>query len=448
MNSSHTANNSPVAPRAMLGNIARIAVPAVVSNISVPLLSLVDTAITGHLGKQSYLGAIAVGGMLLNVLFWVMGFLRMGTSGLTAQAFGSGDSEKMAASLARALLLALGIGLIILILSPLIQNIAFALVSCPEGVEPPARAYFGICIMGAPAVLGIFAFSGWFLGMQNSVWPMLVALVQNVVNIIASLALVYVFDMKVEGVAAGTVIGEYTALAMCGIIWKLRYSRSLPRVDFRHVARRAALMRFLNVNRDIFLRSLFIVAVMSCFTAAGARLDTVTLAANALLMQLFVMFSYLTDGIAFSVEALSGRYIGARNRGAFDTMTGVAAKLSVVVAAVFALAYLAGGHAFLALLTNDPETVSVAARYLGFAAMIPIASMAAFLLDGIFVGATASRQMLAATSLSAVAFFGILLPLFGLWHNFALWTAFIAYLLTRSLVMLVLFPRMRRKAFE
>ncbi len=428
--------------------IMRIAVPAIVSNISVPLLSLVDTAITGHLGSQVYLGAIAVGGMIFNVLYWLMGFMRMGTSGLTAQDFGRGDSRGMALQFSRALFLALGIGLLFVLASPWLCRAAFALINCPAGVGEPAVAYFRICILGAPAVLGIYAFSGWFLGMQNSVAPMSVAIAQNVANLAASLLFVYVLDMKVEGVAAGTVVGEYVGFALCCLVFRARYSAALPRVGMAEIMNRSALAKFFNVNRDIFLRTLLYVAVMSWFTVSGARMNATILAANALLMQLFVIFSYISDGLAFSAEALSGKYVGARNPGAFARMIKVSAAMCAVAALLFSCVYAAGGAEFLSLLTDNGATVAAAVEYLPFAAAIPVVSAAAFLLDGVFVGATASRFMLLSAIVSAAVFFGLFFTLREGWGNYALWTAFISFLAIRSLAMTVLFRPMRRRAFR
>ncbi len=433
--------------RETLRSIMRIAVPAIVSNISVPLLSLVDTAITGHLGSRVYLGAIAVGGMIFNVLYWLMGFLRMGTSGLTAQAFGRKDSRDMALQFSRALFLALGIGLLFVALSPWLCRAVFAFVDCPADVEAPAVTYFRICILGAPAVLGIYAFSGWFLGMQNSVAPMCVAIVQNVANLVASLLFVYALQWKVEGVAAGTVAGEYVGFALCFVIFRAKYHAALPGVELTEIMNRAAFTKFFNVNRDIFLRTLLHVAVMSWFTISGARMDATILAANALLIQLFVIFSYISDGIAFSAEALSGRYIGAGNLGAFRKMMNVVGAMCAVAAAMFALAYAAGGAGFLSLLTDDGATVAAAVKYLPFAVAIPLVSVAAFLLDGVFVGATASRYMLLSAILSAAVFFGLFFALRDGMGNYALWTAFISFLFMRSLAMAIFFRPMVAKAF-
>ena len=440
-------NTQTPTSRETLHSILRIAVPAIVSNISVPLLSLVDTAITGHLGSQVYLGAIAVGGMIFNVLYWLMGFLRMGTSGLTAQAFGRKDSRGMALQFSRALLLALAIGLFFVVSSPWLCRWAFAFIDCPAGVEVPAVTYFRICILGAPAVLGIYAFSGWFLGMQNSVAPMCVAIVQNVANLVASVLFVYVFDMKVEGVAAGTVVGEYFGFALCVVIFRTKYHAALPGVGVAEIMNRAAFAKFFNVNRDIFLRTLLHVAVMSWFTISGARMDATILAANALLMQLFVIFSYISDGLAFSAEALSGKYVGAKNMGAFVKMIKVAGVMCVIAALLFSAVYAAGGESFLSLLTDDGVTIAAAGEYLPFAVSIPLVSVAAFLLDGVFVGATASRYMLLSAIASAAVFFGLYFVLRDSMGNYALWTAFISFLFMRSLAMSAFYSPMKRRAF-
>lgn len=433
--------------KVMWRRVAAIAVPAVVSNISVPLLSLVDTAITGHLGSPDYIGAVAVGAMIFNVLYWLMGFLRMSTSGLTSQAFGAGDSRGISLSFSRSLLLGLAIGLLFVVLSPAVGHAAFSLVHCPEGVRSPAETYFDICILGAPAVLGMYALSGWFIGMQNSRYPMYASVVQNVINIIVSLVAVYVFRLGISGVAAGTVVGEYGALLLCLVMWRRKYAPAMPRIPLRTLLKEGGLVRFFSVNRDIFLRSLFLVAVMTCFTAFGASLGSSDLAANALLMQLFTIFSYVSDALAYASEALSGRYIGARDMRSFRLMTGLCAALCAAMAMLFTVAYFLCGSFFFSLLTDSVPTVASAMRYLPFAAVIPLLSAPAFLLDGIFVGATASRLMLTASAVSAAAFFlsYAILPASG--GNFALWASFLCYLLVRSLMMFITYPRMRKQAF-
>lgn len=438
---------SSLLSRQRLRDIMRIALPAIVSNVSVPLLSLVDTAITGHLGAAAYIGAIAVGGMIFSVLYWLMGFLRMGTSGLTSQAYGRGDMHDASLQLSRAMMLGVGIGLLLVVARVPVGRLAFALAGCPESVRPLSETYFSICIFGAPAVLAMYAYSGWFIGMQNSRIPMSVAIFQNLVNIAASLLLVYGAGMKVEGVAAGTVMGEYAGLAAFALL-RRRAFPSLPRVALREVARRSSLARFFGINRDIFLRTVCLVAVMSYFTVAGGHMGELTLAANALLMQLYLIFSYVSDGFAYASEALSGKLIGGRDERGFRAMVGACTLLAAAVAVVFTLAYAAGGWSFLSLLTNDAPTVGEALRFLPYAAMIPVVSVAAFVLDGVFVGATASRFMLVAAALAAAVFFSTFFALLPHLGNHALWTAFLIYMLVRSAAMAALYPKMRRRAFR
>lgn len=440
-------NTGNIGVRPMMRRVMAIAVPALISNISVPLLSLVDTAITGHLGSEVYIGAIAVGGLIFNVLYWLMGFIRMGTSGLVSQAYGAHAYRDISVQLVRSLFLGLSIGLALVILSPLVSLVAFDLVGCPASVRPFAVTYFRIGILGGPAVLGMYSFSGWFLGMQNSRFPMYVAVSQNIGNIIASLVLVYCFHLGVAGVAAGTVIGEYSGLLLCLWLWRRSYSRSLPRVPLSRAVTGDGLRRFFSINKDIFLRSLFLVAVMSCFTVVGARLGALPLAANALLMQFFTIFSYVSDALAFASEALSGRYIGASDRADFALMVRVTSGVTAAVALVFFVFYAAGGGAFLSLLTDERATIDCALTFLPFVAMIPIVSAPAFLLDGVYVGATASRLMLYSSMASAAGFFIPLLLFLHSGGNYALWASFLSYLTVRSLAMIVMYPRMKRRAF-
>lgn len=432
---------------AIAEQIARIALPAVVSNISVPLLSLVDTAIVGHMGAEKYIGAVAVGGTVFNVVYWLFGFLRMGTSGLTAQAFGSGNAKEMALQLARPVALALFFGMVLVLLGGVAANAAFMLIGASADVEPLARAYFAVGIFGAPAVLAMYAFSGWFIGMQNSRYPMSVAILQNLVNVAASLVFVYVLRLGVAGVALGTVTAQYFGLAMCVVMWRRKYARMLPRPLAGEVFDTRGLSRFFGVNRDIFLRTLCIIAVMSYFTAAGAAMGDTVLAVNSLLMQLFIVFSYFMDGFAYAGEALAGRYVGEHNREAFSAVVRRLFYIGSFLAAMFTLSYFAGGRGFLSLLTDNKETVAAAMSYLCWAACVPAASFVAFVLDGICVGTTASRLMLLSSSLAAAVFFAVFFAFRDVAGNDALWAAFLSYLSVRGLVEVAFYSRMARRAF-
>ena len=412
--------------------ILHIALPSIVSNITVPLLGLVDVAIVGHLGSAAYIGAITVGGMLFNMAYWLFAFLRMGTSGLTAQAYGRGDRAETVRVLVRALGVALAIGVALVALSRPVADVAFRLIPCSPEVEASARVYFALLVWGAPAVLGLYGFAGWFVGMQNARFPMAVAITQNVVNIVASAALVFGLGWQVEGVAAGTLIAQYAGLLMAVAGWWRGYRADARGVSLRPVTDRAALSRFFAVNRDIFLRTLCLIAVTVCFTSSGAAAGDTVLAANALLMQLFMLFSYVMDGFAYAGEALAGRYVGAADAAGFRRTVRRLFGWGLVLAVAFTLAYGAGGRTFLSLLTSETSVVDMAMAYLPWAVAIPLTSFAAFLFDGIFIGATATGRMLLAMAVASSVFFISYYLLTDTLGNHALWLAFLAYLGARS----------------
>ena len=412
--------------------ILHIALPSIVSNITVPLLGLVDVAIVGHLGSAAYIGAITVGGMLFNMAYWLFAFLRMGTSGLTAQAYGRGDRAETVRVLVRALGVALAIGVALVALSRPVADVAFRLIPCSPEVEASARVYFALLVWGAPAVLGLYGFAGWFVGMQNARFPMAVAITQNVVNIVASAALVFGLGWQVEGVAAGTLIAQYAGLLMAVAGWWRGYRADTRGVSLRPVTDSAALSRFFAVNRDIFLRTLCLIAVTVCFTSSGAAAGDTVLAANALLMQLFMLFSYVMDGFAYAGEALAGRYVGAADAAGFRRTVRRLFGWGLVLAVAFTLAYGAGGRTFLSLLTSETSVVGMAMAYLPWAVAIPLTSFAAFLFDGIFIGATATGRMLLAMAVASSVFFISYYLLTDTLGNHALWLAFLAYLGARS----------------
>lgn len=422
--------------------ILQLALPSIVSNITVPLLGLVDVAIVGHLGAASYIGAIAVGGMLFNIIYWLFGFLRMGTSGMTSQALGRRDLREVTRVLFRSVGVGMLIALALLLLQYPIREIAFSLLDTTEEVERLASAYFNICIWGAPAVLGLYGLSGWFIGMQNSRFPMFIAITQNIVNIAASLLFVFGFGMKVEGVATGTLIAQYGGFGMALFLWAAFYRKRLDiRVGLREVMDRVAMRRFFRLNSDIFLRTVCLVAVTTFFTSTGARQGDVILAVNTLLMQLFTLFSYIMDGFAYAGEALAGRYIGARNPKAFDRMVRLLFGWGAGLSGLFTLLYGAGGKGFLSLLTNDAGVIQASDPYFYWVLAVPFAGFAAFLWDGILIGATATRLMLHAMSIASGAFFALYFLFCGRMGNHALWMAFLTYLVLRGLLQWMLWQR-------
>lgn len=427
--------------------ILRIAVPGIVSNITVPLLALADTTIAGHLGCTSYIGAIAVGGLLFNMAYWLFGFLRMGTGGLTAQAFGAGNRNEAYRVLVQAMIVAAALSGMLLLLQCPLSDLAFRLIDATPEVEHHARRYFDILVWGAPAVLGQYALTGWFLGMQDARTPMYVAVAQNLVNVAASLLLVLGAGWKVEGVAAGTLAAQYFGLAAAGLSWHIRYrTRHRPklRAALHDGMTRAALGRFFRVNRDIFLRTLCLVATTTVFTATGAAQGDGVLAANALLMQMFLLFSYIMDGFAYAGEALGGRFHGAGDKAGFRRMALGLFAWGGGFALLFTAAYASGGTQLLGLLTDREDVVRIATAYLPYATAIPLTGFAAFLLDGLYIGTTSTRTMLAAMTVATAAFLVVLFLLRPALGNHALWTAFLLYLALRGTVEGMALPRIVR----
>ena len=418
--------------------ILQLAIPSIVSNITVPLLGLIDVAIVGHLGSAAYIGAIAVGGMLFNIIYWLFGFLRMGTSGMTSQAFGQRDLKEVTRVLLRAVGVGLFIALCLLLLQYPIRKIAFLLIDATPEVRELATVYFNICVWGAPAVLGLYGFAGWFIGMQNSRFPMFIAITQNVVNIVASLSFVYLLDMKIEGVALGTLIAQYAGLFMASLLWLRYYGRLKIAFRWREIIGKTAMKRFFQVNSDIFFRTLCLVAVTTFFTSTGARQGDVVLAVNTLLMQLFTLFSYIMDGFAYAGEAMTGRYIGARNNTGLQRMIRLLFRWGWGLSLSFTILYMIGGQDFLGLLTNDTTVINAAGSYCYWVLAIPLAGFAAFLWDGILIGATATRLMLYSMLVASGMFFLIYYIFYALMGNHALWMAFLIYLSLRGIMQWIL----------
>ena len=413
--------------------ILALSVPAVIATVTTPLLGLMDTAFTGHMGGAVYLAGIALGGNLFNMLYWLFGFLRMGTSGLTAQAVGARDVRRQWITLYRALAVAFIAGLVIILLQwPL--SWLYRSITLPEpGAWREAELYFRILVWGAPATLATTAMSGWFVGMQSSKRAMWMSVAIDVANIAMSALLVIGVGMKVPGVAVGTLVAQWTGFAVA-LLLAFRMGH-MPPVRIGDILEPVELRRFMTVNRDIFLRTLCMIAVTLWFTRAGASGGTVTLAANALLMQLFILFSYVLDGLAYAGEALAGKCAGARDRYGFRLTVAALMRWGAVVALLFTVVYFLCGQAIMSLLSDDAGVRAAAADYLPWAVAIPFCGFAAFTWDGIFIGATATRRMLAAMAVSAVVYFAVYFTLRHILGNHALWLAFVAFLLARSLSM-------------
>ena len=420
--------------------ILEIALPAIVTNITVPLLGLVDTAIVGHMGSAAFIGAVAVGSMIFNLVYWVFGFLRMGTSGMTAQARGRRNFSETTQLLVRSCWVSLSIALLIIVLQWPVREGMLWFIGPTADVRTLAVTYFNIVVWGAPAMLTLYSLSGWFIGMQNTRIPMFISIIQNVVNIVASLTFVYGLGMKVEGVALGTVVAQYAGcLVALWFLW--RYYRRIVgtvlmirRRKATVISRTVPMIRFLRVNRDIFLRTLCLVAVNLYFTSAGARQGATILAVNTLLMQLYLLFSYIMDGFAFAGEALGGRYWGARDMEAYKDVVRRLFGWGAMMTILFTAIYVLGGKPFLSLLTDEPQVVEASQTYVWWAYLIPVAGVAAFIWDGLFIGTTKTRGMLISSAIAALVFFVTATITMNLMGNHGLWLSMILYLLTRGII--------------
>ncbi len=427
--------------------ILRIALPSIVSNITVPLLGLVDTSITGHMGSAAYIGAVAIGSMLFNTIYWLFSFLRLSTSGLTSQALGRGDDAEIARLLRSSLSGALTIALILVVLQVPLRMIGLWITDPSDEIAALTTTYFNICIWGAPASLGLFCLNGWFIGMQNSRIPMAVAITQNVVNILASLFFVYVLGMKVEGVALGTLIAQWCGFAVSFVSARRMISTRIKLFTLRsslstlHSSLFTLHSSLFTLNSSLFLRTLCIVSVMLFFTSAGSWQGATLLAVNTIFMQMFLLVSYVMDGFANAAEAMSGKFYGADDRVALTDTIRKSFLWSFGVAVVFTLTYAFFGNVFFSILTNEPTVVYAAADYMVWICLIPLVSFLAFIWDGVYIGLTAARSMLLATFIAAVSFFTVFFLTRSSLGNHGLWISFLVFLFMRGAMQTVLFRR-------
>lgn len=423
--------------------ILDIALPAIIANITIPLLGLLDVGIAGHLGDATLIGAIAVGTMIFNLIYWNFGFLRMGTSGVTAQAYGSGNRQRQALVLQHVVLLGMAIGLAVIVLQWPLKAAALWVIGGSPGVNVMAGVYVDVCVWGAPPILAMMGIKGWFLGMQDSRSPMLISIGVNVFNVVFSLAAVYGLGMGFMGIAVGTVVAEYAGLAVSlGLLWK-RQRWVWQCLSLRKAVGMRGDRQLRGGNRDIFVRSFLMMLINLFFLSAGARSGDVLLAVNTLIMQLFTLYSYFMDGIAFAGEALVGKAVGRRDSLGLRLCVRRLLLWGSVVMVVFAMCYALFARGIFSLLTSDGIVVAEALHYRWWCVGIPLAGMVAFVWDGVFIGMTRTRGMLVSAALAFAAFFAVyyLAPM-QLGNN-RLWLAFLSYLAMRGAVQSALYMRVR-----
>ncbi len=428
--------------------IARRAWPIILANASVPLLGLVDTAVIGHYGSTADLGALALGALLFNFVYWSFGFLRMATTGFIAQAAGAGDEAEVRAALARPLLMGAGLGVAIWVLQWPLAVGYFAVMDASDAVAATGREYFHARVWGAPAALALYAFSGALVGLGRSRSLLAVQLLLNGLNAGLDVLLAGTLDLGARGIGLGTAIAEWTTCVVAAwLVWRVlraRHRDAAPFLDWQWIADRVRLRRTLVANGDIMVRTLCLLAGFGWFARQGATFGDATLAANHLLLQLVSFSAFFLDGFAYVAEAQVGRAVGARDRAGFRRAVRLTSELALATALLLAVSVWLGGDAVIKALTSLGEVATLAGVYLPWAGLYVLLSVAAFQLDGVFIGATGTRQMRNAGLISLAMFLACALPMAATWGNHGLWAAFVLFVVARALALLPYYRRLER----
>ena len=423
--------------------VVRLAVPSILANITVPLVGIVDTAIAGHLGDAVLIGGIAIGTMLFDLLYWNMGFLRVGTGGITAQAYGRGDMKASIGTFSQGIATAMVVSMIVLAIQWVFAEVMLRLVDCSPEVEAVARNYFFIRVWAAPATLALFVFKGWFIGMQNTVFPMITDLWVNIVNMLASWLLSFYTPLGISGVAVGTLIAQWTGLVLALLLMRSKYRDLLRSTTILHSMKWKYFKRFFSINSQLFVRSLLMLVVYEGFTIFAARFGDVELAVSSVMMHLLLLYSYFVDGFAYAGEALTGRFIGEQDRASLRETIKYTFFWGAVIGVVSTIAYSVFPQAIIRVLTDNAEVIAASRPYLFWLLLMPLLSCVAFIWDGIYIGATAARQMMVCMIWSAglfVAAFFLCEPKFG---PQALYIAYFVHLVVRSVYLTFSWKKIR-----
>lgn len=427
--------------------ILRIALPNIVSNITVPLMGIISTAIAGHWGSDSAaaIGSLAIGVSIFNFIYWNCSFVRMGTSGLTAQAFGARNFRECANMLGRALAVAGIMGILMVLLQYPVGELALRAMNGSQ----MTREYFYARIWAVPAGILLFGFNGWYTGMQNALFPMCTAITVNVIHSLCSLWFAFGMDMGIVGIAYASVIAQWSGVVLASVLLVVKYRHVVKLIDWSQVIDLRPLKTYFIINRDIILRTFCIVAVYTFFTGSSARLgNQELLAVNALLLELFTLFSYMNDGFAYAAEALTGRFIGARDATSLRGCLRGCLAWGTLVSALFVVIYIIWWRDLVGLFVSDTAgnaaaIIETAGRYIIWIILIPIASAMPFIMDGIMVGATETRVMRNSMFLATLTYFGIYYALHPVIGNNALWLAFTLYMFLRGVLQYFMTRRLR-----
>ncbi len=430
-------------------SILRLAIPNIISNVTIPLLGLVDLSLMGHLGSDTYIGAVSLGTVIFNFIYWGFSFLRMSTSGFAAQAYGRKNQKECFHLLSRALMVSSAISVILIVLQVPIEFISFKLINGSAEVETLAAEYFRIRVWAAPATLGLYVLNGWFLGMQNAKYPMITSILANVFNIGLSMLFVLVLDMKSAGVALGTVLAQYLGIAVGIFLLLKKYNELFVHFNLRAITQLNELKSFFRVNSDIFIRTFCVIAVFTFFTSKSASINDHILAVNSILIQFLLLFAFFIDGFAFAGEALAGRFLGEKDKTRFSKLTQLLFVWGAALAGCFGILYLFGSQQILAILTSQKEIIETAMDFKWWIILTPLFTFTSFIWDGIYIGATASKEMrntmLAATFLVFAPVYYFLQNPLG---NHALWLAMMLFMLGRGVFQTILYPKVIRKSFN
>lgn len=413
-------------------DILRLAVPNIISNLTVPLLTMVDLHLMGYLNSASFMGAVALGGAIFNIVYWGFGFLRMSTGGLTAQAYGAKKEENSATVLFRGMAIAVCGGILLLILQIPIEKLGFHLLSGSENVKALATNYFYVRIWAAPAAISLMVINGWFLGMQNAKYPMITSIFINIINITASIFFVRIMHLNETGVALGSVIAQYSGLLLSFILFNKKYYKYYSFFRIKEIFDFPKLKHFMSISTDIFIRTACLIFVFTFFTSESASFGDITLASNTALLQFLMLFSYFLDGFAYAAEAITGKFIGAGDR---INLIESGKKLmiwGICFALIFTLLYYVSGDNLLLIFTDQKDVIKDAGKYLNWTILLPLVSFASYIWDGIYIGATASKAMRNTAIFATICFFSCFYIFKPSMANNALWLAMTLFMFGRS----------------
>ena len=425
--------------------VLQIALPVVISNATVPILGVVDTGVVGQLGQAAPIGAVGIGAIILTAIYWIFGFLRMGTSGLTAQAVGADDTPEVAALLSRALMIGLAAGAVIIAAQSLLFAGAFAISPASAEVESLARQYMGIRVWSAPAAIALYGITGWLIAQERTGAVLAIQVLMNGANIALDLLFVLHLDWGVPGVAWATFIAEWGGFALG--LWLCRAAFRVPAWrDWPRVFDRAKLIRMSIVNGDIMIRSVLLQAIFVSFLFWGADFGDVQLAANQILLQFLHVTAYALDGFAIAAESLVGQALGRRNRQALRRASVLTSVWAAGICAAMALAFALAGGIVIDTMTTAPDVQIAARHYLPYMVAAPLIGVAAWMLDGIFIGATRTTDMRNMMVISAVLYFASVIPLMTAFGNHGLWLGLLASFVFRGITLGLRYPALERSA--